>query len=115
MTSLRSFPSNANLHSIGPALLYVNVTWCPHCKAARPILERVSGILGSQVPVYSVDGDERDDLARALGVSSFPTIIYVSKGGARYAYDGPRTVDGIASSVCHHSEAYPFCERLKRK
>lgn len=114
MGSLREFPTRGNLHTIGPALLYVNVKWCPHCRSARPIMERVSGILGSQVPVYNIDGDTRDDLVQALGVTSFPTIIYVSSGGARYTYDGPRTQDAIASSVCHHSETYPFCERFRR-
>lgn len=115
MTSLRNFPRDANLRTIGPALLYVNVGWCGHCREARPIMEKVSGILGSQVPVYSVDGDAREDLVRSLRVKAFPTIVYVAKGGARYTYDGPRTVDGIASSVCHHSESYPFCERLRFK
>ncbi len=114
MTTLREFPMDGNLATIGPALLYVNVSWCGHCRAARPIMEKVSGVLGSQVPVYSIDGDARGDLAKALRVKGFPTIVYVAQGGARYPYDGPRTVDAIASAVCHHSEKYHFCSRYGR-
>jgi thioredoxin-like negative regulator of GroEL len=114
MTTLRKFPRSGNLRTIGPALLYVNVKWCPHCTAARPIMERVSGILGSQVPVYSVDGDDRPDLVEALGARGFPTIVFVTGGGAQYAYEGERTVDGITSAVCQHGETYPFCSRYKR-
>lgn len=114
MASLRSFPRDANLSTVGPALLYVNVQWCGHCKRTRPIMEQVSGVLGSVVPVYSVDGDERPDLAEAMGVKGFPTIVYVSEGGARYEYTGERTQDAITSFVCHNSASrHQFCRRVR--
>ena len=114
MTSLRDFPRNANLRTIGPALLYVNVKWCGHCKKTRPIMEKVSGVLGSVVPVYSIDGDERDDLVAALGVQGFPSIFYVSESGARYPYTEDRTVDAITSAVCQYSEdRHQFCRRVR--
>lgn len=114
MTTLSSFPPNGNLQTIGPALLFVQVGWCGHCKAAKPIMEQVSGVLGSIVPVYSVDGDERGDLTSALGVQGFPTIVYVAEGGARYEYTGERTVDAITSFVCHNSaQRHQFCRRIR--
>ncbi len=113
MTTLRKFPKTANVNTIGPALLYVNVSWCGHCRATRPIMEKVSGVLGSIVPVYSIDGDERDDLTAALGVQGYPTIIYVSNTGSRYTYEGPRTVDAITSAVCQYDESHGFCARYK--
>lgn len=114
MASLRNFPSDGNLKTIGPALLYVNVSWCGHCRAARPIMEKVSGVLGSVVPVYSIDGTKRDDLVEALGVQGFPTIFYVSQAGALYKYEGERTVDHITSAVCQYSEnRHPFCRRVR--
>lgn len=114
MAELRNFPIKGNLQTIGPALLYVNVQWCGHCKAARPIMERVSGVLGSVVPVYSVDGDARGDLTGELGVKGYPTIIYVAEGGARFEYTGDRTVDAITSFICHNSaDRHQFCRRMK--
>lgn len=114
MASLREFPRRGNLQTIGPALLYVNVQWCGHCKAARPIMEQVSGVLGSVVPVYSVDGDERSDVARALGVEGYPTIVYIDEGGSRYEYTGDRTREAITSFVCHNSaRRHQFCRKIR--
>ena len=49
-----------------------------------------------------------------LRVNSFPTIIYVDSSGSRYAYTGERTVDAIASFVCHNSaQRHQFCRRLR--
>jgi thiol-disulfide isomerase/thioredoxin len=113
MTTLRKFPRNGNLHTIGPALLYVNVSWCGFCKKTRPIMEQVSGVLGSVVPVYDVDGDARGDLVKALGAQGYPTIVYVNESGARYVYDGERTLDAITSFVCHNSSGrHQFCRRV---
>ena len=114
MASLRSFPRNGNLRTIGPALLYVNVGWCGYCRAARPTMEQVSGALGSVVPVYSVDGDERPDLAEELGAKGFPTIILVTAGGARHTYTGERTFDAITSFVCDKAASQSsFCRRAR--
>lgn len=112
MTSMRAFPQNKNVRASGPALLYVNVKWCGHCKAARPVMEKVSGVLGSMVPVYDIDADERPDLARALGVNSFPTIIYVDASNNMHNFDDARTVDAITSFVCLHASGnFGFCRR----
>ena len=114
MASLRNFPRDVNIKTIGPALLYVNVTWCGHCKRTKPIMEKVSGILGSMVPVYSIDGDDRPDLAKALGVEGFPTIVYVDQPGSVFVYEGERSVDAIASFVCHNSASrHQFCRRVR--
>lgn len=113
MTTLFDYPRDANLATIGPALLFVNVDWCGWCKRAKPVLERVSGITGTVVPVFSVNGDARPELAKQLGVQSYPTIIYVAKGGKRYVYTGDRTVDAIVAFVCNNSASKgQFCRRV---
>ncbi len=115
MTSLRDFPADANIAELGPALLYVNVQWCGFCKRTKPVMEKVSGILGSVVPVYSIDADERPDVAEAFKVNKYPTILYLDKYGKVYPYNGDRTLDAIVSAVCHYSDSHPFCERYKFK
>ena len=103
---------STDLRTAGPALMYVNVEWCGHCKAAKPVMNKVATVLGSVVPVFSVDGDERKDIAKALGVSSYPTIIYIDEAGKRFEYQGDRTVDALSSFVCHNSSArHKFCKR----
>ena len=96
-----------------PSLLYVNVTWCGHCKRARPTLETVSEMLGSSVPVVSVDGDRHKQFTESLGVSSFPTILFVDSAGHLVKFEGDRTVNQLVGFVCEHSTqgkgTYSFC------
>lgn len=111
---MKTFPRNANVASVGPALLFVKADWCGYCREATPVLKKVSSILGSVVPVYAIDVDQRPDLARALGAKSFPTIIYARADNTLVKYEGERTADAISSFVCQNSTtAYPFCARRR--
>lgn len=77
-------------------------------------MEQVAGVLGSVVPVYSIDADERPDLAKELGVKGFPTIVLVTKGGAQHKFDQDRTMDAITSFVCQHAASHSsFCQRVR--
>lgn len=99
---LRQPPPSATLASInGPALLYVNAKWCPHCKATAPVMQEASCVLGSVVPVYDVDSERNKKLISQLGVQGFPTIIYMDASGNRAEFKGDRTQDGVTSFVCH--------------
>ena len=94
-----------------PALLFVNVSWCGHCVRAKPEMNKVATMMGSVVPVYSVDGDKFDGMVKGWGVSSFPTILYVNQGRA-VAYDGDRTADLSVGWVCRQSSSsapHGFC------
>jgi thiol-disulfide isomerase/thioredoxin len=98
---MKQLPRDFNIRAPGrPCLVFVHVEWCGHCRSAKPVMQRVADILGSVVPVYSVDADERPDLARAWNVAGFPTILF-AKDGEVYRYDGRRTHDAISSFVCH--------------
>lgn len=102
------------LQSIGPALLFVHVTWCSYCRAAMPMLEKVAAMLGSAVPTYKIDADEMPQIAKALDVKSFPTIFYISRHGI-HKFDAERTPDNIAGFVCQHATgegSYEFCSSL---
>ena len=111
---MRDLPAGARLGDLsGPCLLYINVDWCGHCRAAKPILQKVAGITGSQVPVISVNGDNNKALATQLGAQGFPTIVYMDGAGKLFRYTGERTVDAIASFVCHNSSSrLDFCEMI---
>lgn len=113
--TLSKFPDEANPRALGhPALLYFNVGWCPHCRSAKPVMEEVAATVGGVVRVYSIDGEERRDLCQAMGVASFPTIVFASPDGGMYEYSGPRTVDALASFVCQNSgRRHQFCRRQR--
>ena len=97
-----------------PSLLYVNVTWCGYCRRAMPMMESVAGMLGSAVPVISVDGDEYDVLVKEWGVNSYPTLLYVNEMGAITKFEGDRTIQNIVGFVCSNSTGrYNFCSAKK--
>lgn len=108
-----NLPSDGNVSALGPALLFVHVEWCGYCREAKPVMEKVAATLGTIVPVFSVDGDQHKDLAKALGVASYPTIVYVNAEGKLFVYKGERTYDSITSFVCHNSsDRHEFCKAI---
>lgn len=95
-----------------PVLLFVHTTWCGYSRRARPIMDDVARSLGSTVPVVAVDADKHPDIAKALGVKSFPTIIFYNDTGL-HQFKGERRVDTIVGHVCNHSSTgtyYNFCK-----
>lgn len=100
MSLVQKVPINFRLGQGRPALLFVKAEWCGHCQRTKPVIDRVSRILGSAVPVYTVDSDENKALVRRWQVEGFPTIMYSDGRGNHFVYKGARTEDGIASWVC---------------
>lgn len=111
MANLDQFRGNDinAVRSVAPALLFVYVTWCPHCRNAYPLMENVAKALGQTVPVYGVDGDKNTRLVKQLGVSSYPTILLVTKDGGIKKFDGERSLDAIIGHVCAHGLQGEYC------
>jgi thiol-disulfide isomerase/thioredoxin len=85
-------------------LIIVKAKWCGHCKTAMPEFERavaespVSLKDDSTVTIRMLDeADNRDEVTK-LGVTGFPTIIYMD-GNKRMEYSGERTYDGIMGFI----------------
>lgn len=86
-----------------PCLAYVNVTWCGHCRAARPVMQDVAQRLGTALPVVSVDGDEHAELVRRWSVKGYPTILFLGPDGRARAYGGARSSQAIGDWACQQS------------
>lgn len=57
--------------------------WCPPCKAAAPIFEKMAGKYDGAL-FLKVNTDENPDMADKLNISSIPTFI-VFKGGKEFS------------------------------
>ena len=97
--SLKPYRKNATQ----VAVLFVSATWCPHCRNARPELEKAAAILGSVVPVYEVDSERNADTVELLGVNGFPTIFFRNESGRVTKYNGERNGQHIADWACAQS------------
>jgi thiol-disulfide isomerase/thioredoxin len=86
------------------SILYVNVSWCGHCKRARPIMTQIAQQLGGAVPVYDVDGDMwKQFLQKNLGddaPKSYPTILFLGKDGSTVEFDDERTFQNLMAFAC---------------
>ena len=106
MSLVRKIPISFQLGQ-GPALLFVKAEWCGHCRRTAPVIDKVSRLLGSAVPVYIVDSDENAALIREWKITSYPTILYSDGRGNSFTFNGDRTEDGVASWVCKLSSLCP--------
>ena len=54
--------------------------WCGPCRMVSPIVDEISGEVGSEVKVGKINVDEQPELAQQFGVMSIPTLIVVKSG-----------------------------------
>lgn len=64
----------------GKALINFWAPWCPPCRMFKPILEDLESEISDKAPIYRVNIDENQDLARKLNVMSVPTTILFENG-----------------------------------
>lgn len=64
-----------------PAIIDFWAAWCGPCRQVAPVLEELAAEYGEEIYVYKVNVDEETELARAFGVQSIPTILYVPMTG----------------------------------
>lgn len=65
-----------------------NATWCGPCRRFSPIFEEAAGKYKGQVEFISVDIDQHQPLARNLGITSVPTLLFIRADGKIYSWVG---------------------------
>lgn len=63
----------------GLTLVDFYADWCGPCRMVGPIIEEISKEMPN-VKVIKVNVDEREDIAKAYGIMSIPTIILFKDG-----------------------------------
>lgn len=67
-------------------------TWCPHCQAMMPVVERVREQLDGRAAIAQIDIDKEEAVSDAAGVKSVPTFILYKDGTEKWRHSGQ--VDG---------------------
>ncbi|XP_018422420.1 PREDICTED: protein disulfide-isomerase A3 [Nanorana parkeri] len=73
--------------------------WCGHCKKLAPEFEVAATKLKGTVALAKVDCTANSNTCNKYGVSGYPTIKIFRDGEESGAYDGPRSADGIVSTM----------------
>jgi protein disulfide-isomerase/protein disulfide isomerase family A protein 5 len=86
-------------------LLFFYANWCPHCKAAKPEMEKVKAELekgpvnGKTVKLVEYDctepSPEMESIMDKYQVSSYPTILLVSSDGKVTPFENKPTKDAV--------------------
>ncbi len=63
-----------------PCVIDIYAVWCGPCKALAPVLEKLAKEYEGKVQFYKIDAEKETDLARAIGIRSYPTLLFIAKG-----------------------------------
>ena len=63
-----------------PVLVDFWATWCGPCRMIAPIVEQLSGEMGTKVKILKMDIDENPATPMSLGIMSIPTVIIFKDG-----------------------------------
>ena len=69
--------------------------WCGPCRMLTPILDDIS----AEIPVYKIDTDLEQELARNYGIMSIPCVIVFKKGKEIARSIGLKSKDEIMQMI----------------
>ncbi len=64
-----------------PCVVDFYADWCGPCRLASPVLAELAKKYKGQILVYKVNVDQEKDLARAFGIRSIPSFLWVPETG----------------------------------
>lgn len=66
------------LLSAGDMIVGFSAPWCGYCRRLRPMIEKLSEEI--TIPVYGIDCDADEELAKRYEVETIPDLIYFRDG-----------------------------------
>lgn len=64
-----------------PMVVDFYADWCGPCKQYAPIFHEIAEKYAGQAIFLSVDSDKEEEIAKAYGITSIPTTVFILPGG----------------------------------
>lgn len=64
-----------------PAVVDFYADWCGPCRRLSPVIDKVAEEYEGRVRFYKVDVDSAESLARAYGIRSIPSVLFIPLSG----------------------------------
>ena len=83
-------------------LIMFYADWCPHCSSDETVgfWTELSQELKGLMPIGAFNCNNHKKTATELGISGFPTIMFVNYDGNMEQYEGGRDMDSIMGFIC---------------
>lgn len=84
--------------STGLSVIKFYADWCGPCKMFAPIMENISK-LTDNTKFFSVNVDERRDLAAQFNIQSLPSVVVVKEGKVVDGFIGLRNAKQVSELI----------------
>ncbi len=101
LTKVFDFEKNNSWKYLGdkPAIIDFYATWCGPCRQLSPRLEEIAKEYDGKIYVYKIDVDKEPALAKAFGITSIPTILFVPMNEIPQISQGALSKEDLKNTV----------------
>ena len=85
--------NNENFDSKNVKLYFFYVDWCPHCRNAKPVIDKLN-LPNTEIIKVDCEDESNNSLAKDFGVKAYPTIVF-DVDGERHDYNKPVSDQGF--------------------
>jgi thioredoxin len=82
-----------------PAVIDFYADWCGPCKMVSPILDDLSKEYAGKIKVYKINTEKDPEVAKAFGVSSIPTLLFIAQSGRPIVVRGAQSRNSLKSNI----------------
>lgn len=82
-----------------PAVVDFYADWCSPCKMVAPILDQLSAEYEGKVRFYKVNTEKDPEVAKAFGVSSIPTLLFIAQTGKPTIVRGAQSRSSLKNNI----------------
>jgi len=83
-----------------PIVIDFSAEWCGWCKKMHPHIQELAKKYSGKIDFYQVNYETDIELIQAIGIQSYPTLVYVkTDGSVLIDEDGYRTTEVLDSTI----------------